>query len=113
MVGTVMRGPRGAVRPPGTGSDPATRTRCASSAERGSMVTGGGVSLQLEAAKQLRGRDDDGGQAHRDRPHTHGEIESPVDEESCCDGEEVDGDGRAEMVLEERPPGLRGWRPPA
>ena len=27
--------------------------------------------------------------------------------------EEVDGDGRADMVLKECPPGLRGWRPPA
>jgi hypothetical protein len=39
--------------------------------------------LQLESAKQLGVRGyDDGGQAHRDRPHTHGEIESPVDEKA-------------------------------
>ena len=30
----------------------------------------------------------------------------------CGDREEVDRDRRAEMVLEERTPALRGWLPP-
>ena len=55
-----------------------------SSAERRSMVNG--VLLQLKAAKQLSvGGYDDGGEAHRDRPHTHREIESPVDEKASSD----------------------------
>jgi len=42
--------------------------------------------LQLKSAKQLSvGGYDDGGQAHRDRPHTHREIESPVDEKASSD----------------------------
>src|ERR1700686_1048064 len=41
------------------------------------------VVWQVKSAKQLSVRGyDDGGQAHRDRPHTHGEIESPVDEKA-------------------------------
>ena len=56
----------------------------ANSAERGSM--GDGVLLQLKSAKQLSvGGYDDGGQTHRDRPHTHREIESPVDEKASSD----------------------------
>src|SRR5580700_7737035 len=44
------------------------------------------VVLQLKSAKQLSvGGYDDGGQAHRDRPHTHREIESPVDEKASSD----------------------------
>jgi hypothetical protein len=42
--------------------------------------------LQLKSAKQLSvGGYDDGGQAHCDRPHTQGEIESPVDEKAGSD----------------------------
>src|SRR5579872_1998898 len=56
----------------------------ANSAERGSM--GEGVLLQLKSAKQLSvGGYDDSGKAHRDGPHTHGEIESPVDEKASSD----------------------------
>ena len=45
-----------------------------------------GVVLQLNSAKQLSIRGyDDGGQAHRDRPHAHGEIESPVDQKAGSD----------------------------
>ena len=44
------------------------------------------VLLQLQSAKQLSvGGDDDGGEAHRDRPHAHREIESPVDEQASRD----------------------------
>ena len=56
----------------------------ANSAERGSMRER--VLLQLRSAKQLSvGGYDDGGQAHRDRPHIHREIESPVDEKASSD----------------------------
>ena len=52
-------------------------------ANRGSTGVAKGVVLQLKSAKQLSvGGYDDGGQAHRHRPHTHGEIESPVDEKA-------------------------------
>ena len=50
------------------------------------MRHGEGVSLQLKSAKQLSiGGYDDGGKAHRDRPHTHREIESPMDEKASSD----------------------------
>jgi hypothetical protein len=56
----------------------------ANSAEHGSM--GECILLQLKSAKQLSvGSYDDGGQAHRDGPYTHREIESPVDEEASSD----------------------------
>ena len=64
-----------------------------SSAERRSTVNG--VLLQLKAAKQLSvGGYDDGGEAHRDRPHTHREIESPVDEKTSSDRNSDDVIGR-------------------
>ena len=45
------------------------------------------LALQFQAAKQLSVRGyDDGGQAHRDRTHTHGEIESPADEKAPATG---------------------------
>jgi hypothetical protein len=42
--------------------------------------------LQFKPAKQLRVcRDYDRGQAHRNRADAHGEIESPMDENTCRD----------------------------
>jgi len=46
----------------------------------------GGRALQFQPAKQLCIRShDDGGEAHCDRTDAHGQIESPSDEEACCD----------------------------
>jgi hypothetical protein len=51
---------------------------------KGAVLVGG--ARQLKSAKQLSvGGYDDGGQAHRDRPYTHREIESPVDEKASSD----------------------------
>src|SRR5712692_3498422 len=62
-----------------------------------SMVNGKGVLLQLKSAKQLSvGGDDDGGEAHRNRPHAHREIESPVDEQAS-------GDRNRDNVIGRRP----------
>ncbi len=45
-------------------------------------------ALQLQPAKQLSIRsDDDGGEAHCDYANTHGQIETPSDEEATCDGD--------------------------
>jgi hypothetical protein len=44
-----------------------------------------GRALQLQPAKQLCIRsDDDGGEAHCDCTNTHGQIESPSDEEAAA-----------------------------
>ena len=43
-------------------------------------------TLQLQSTKQLSIRgDDDGGETHRDCANAHGKIESPADENACCD----------------------------
>src|SRR5207244_10553218 len=42
-----------------------------------------GVAPQLQSAKQLRVcSHNNSGQAHRDRTHTHGELESPANEKA-------------------------------
>src|SRR6267143_3469859 len=45
-----------------------------------------GVAPQLQSAKQLRVcSHNNSGQAHRDRTHTHGELESPANEKTSGD----------------------------
>jgi len=80
---------------PGTGAPLVGLPGCSWSkpyAGYGSLsAMGEGVLLQLKSAKQLSvGGYDDGGQAHRDRPHTHREIESPVDEKAGSDRDSDD-----------------------
>src|SRR5260370_7759805 len=67
-------------------SQPVSTLHAAEDLTRAYILQLEGLALQLQYAKQLSVRSyDDGGQAHRDCAHTHGEIKPPADEKTSRD----------------------------
>src|SRR5216684_1113959 len=67
-------------------SQPVSTLHAAEDLTRAYILQLEGLALQLQYAKQLSVRSyDNGGQAHRDCAHTHGEIKPPADEKTSRD----------------------------